>query len=150
MANLSEHFTFEELIRSATAARMGIANIPEEKHLPNLVRLCTMLLEPFREAIGKPMQINSGYRVPALNAAVGGVTNSAHMEGRAADFIVPGEDLSAVWRTLIELPLPWDQLIWETNRVGSQWIHAAVARDGEEPRREVKYLQKRPDRVRLG
>jgi len=150
MANLSDHFTLEELCASGRAKQLGITNIPEDADLLNLIRLCTTLLEPMREAVGTGIRINSGYRCPQLNAAVGGVLNSAHLDGRAADFIVPGWDLSAVWEKVSQMDLPWDQLIWETNSLGSQWIHAAIAKDGEEPRREVLHLQARPFRKYVG
>jgi hypothetical protein len=97
------------------------------------------------------MQINSGYRCPALNAAVGGVGNSAHMDGRAADFIVPGTDLNLAWDQILAAKerLPFDQLIWERNGLGSQWIHAAIAKDGEDPRGQVLRLYQ-PDRKAKG
>lgn len=150
MANLTEHFTLEELTRSATATKLGYLNIPEDEHLPNLIRLCTDLLEPIRAIIGGPLHINSGYRCPRLNAAVGGVVDSAHMDARAADFVVPQWDLSAVWEKVAASDLPFDQLIWEYNSLGSQWIHAAIAKEGDEPRREVLKLQARPFRKRIG
>jgi hypothetical protein len=146
MANISDHFTLEEMTSSSRAKQLGLANIPEDDDLPNLIQLCTTLLEPIREMIGAPMHINSGYRCPQLNAAVGGVSNSAHMTGRAADFIVPQWDLSLVWSKVKEMDLPYDQLIWEYNRMGSQWIHIAIAKPGEEPRKQILELQARPDR----
>lgn len=149
MANLSPHFTLEELTASQTANRLGFSNIPADGHLPNLIRLCTVLLEPVRELVGQPVKVNSGYRCPQLNAAVGGVVKSAHMDGRAADIVVPGMDLSQVWALLNDTKLPHDQMIWETNSIGSQWIHLAIAADGAEPRKQVLKL-KQPFRRHLG
>jgi hypothetical protein len=142
MTQLTDHFTLDELIASPTAAKRGIANIPSDEEAAYLMGLCTLLLEPIRGILNLPMQINSGYRCPALNAAVGGVMNSAHMDGRAADFIVPGTDLNLAWDQILQnsADLPFDQLIWERNGLGSQWIHIAVAKDGDTPRGEVLRL----------
>lgn len=82
---LSPHFTLQELTRSATAERLGIPNAFTADVVDNLQRLCTEVLEPLRAHLGHPIHINSGYRCPALNKAVGGVQNSFHMKGRAAD-----------------------------------------------------------------
>lgn len=148
MANLSPNFTLIEMISSDRAKKLGIPNIPDDAHVMNLISLCQDLLEPMRAIIGMPMKINSGYRSPEVNTAVGGVWNSAHLDGRAADFVVPSMDLNQAWGMLVlkKDELPFDQLIWETNRLGSQWIHAAIAKQGETPRKEVLYLQQRPNR----
>lgn len=143
---LSPHFTLEEMIASDTARRKGWTNIPEDADAKNLLVLCTTLLEPVRELLGTPLKINSGYRSPQLNAAVGGVLNSAHMEGRAADFVTPQMDLNVAFEKIAQSKMQWDQLIWEWNKVGSQWIHIAIPRDGEKPRRQVLKMQHRPQR----
>lgn len=82
---LSAHFTLQELTRSATAERLKIPNMFTADVVDNLQRLCTEVLEPLRAHLGHPITINSGYRCPALNKAVGGVPNSFHLTGRAAD-----------------------------------------------------------------
>ena len=82
---LSPHFTLQELTRSATAERLGIPNAFTADVVDNLQRLCSEVLEPLRAHLGHPITINSGYRCSALNKAVGGVQNSFHMKGRAAD-----------------------------------------------------------------
>ena len=152
MAALSPHFTLQEMISSDTAVKKGFPNIPDDLECMNLVRLCADLLEPIREIIGNPMHINSGFRADRVNAAVGGMQYppSAHLFGRAADFVVPGMDLSTAWDKIKNENLPFDQLIWETNRFGSQWIHASVPEYGIKPRRIVLYLQKRENRKYLG
>lgn len=144
MANLSPHFTLAEMIRSEACAKRGIANIPDDAEIMNGVLLCSEILEPFRELIGMPMKVNSGFRGHECNALVGGMFNSAHLYFRACDFIVPNLDLSEAWAKVKDSGLPWDQLIWETNKTGSQWIHVAIAKQGETPRKEVLYLQQRP------
>jgi len=144
--NLSPHFTLEEMTHSDTAKRRGWSNIPEDSDAQNLLVLCNTLLEPIRDLLGTPLKINSGYRSPQLNAAVGGVLRSAHMEGRAADFVTPGMDLNLAFDKITGSKMQWDQLIWEWNKAGSQWIHIAVARDGEKPRQQVLKMQHRPQR----
>ena len=86
---LSEHFDLNEFTRSATADRLHIDNSIPEEFIPNLKNLCQQVLEPLREHFGIPVIISSGYRCPALNRAVGGVPNSQHLKGEAADIILP-------------------------------------------------------------
>ena len=82
---LSEHFTMEELTRSATAKRLKIENSLSEIVTKNLTTLATNVLEPLREEFGKPIIVTSGYRSQALNRAVGGSPTSQHCYGQAAD-----------------------------------------------------------------
>lgn len=82
---LSEHFTLEELTRSATAKARGIDNTPTERDKANLKRLAAEVLEPLRKMAGVPIIVTSGFRCPKLNAAVGGEPTSQHMRGEAAD-----------------------------------------------------------------
>lgn len=89
---LTEHFTLEELTKSATAQRHGIANIPNQKQLQNLGHLAEML-ERIRIAWGQPIVVTSGFRCEALNKIVKGSQYSQHKTGSAADI-----------RTLSDLP----------------------------------------------
>ena len=82
---LTEHFTLEEFQRSAKAAELGIENRVPEGLVANLRHLCEEVLEPLREHFGEAVYVTSGYRCPQLNKAVGGVANSQHMRGEAAD-----------------------------------------------------------------
>ncbi|MCD7914039.1 MAG: D-Ala-D-Ala carboxypeptidase family metallohydrolase [Tannerellaceae bacterium] len=106
---LSNHFKLEEFIRSDTAISRKITNEPGEKEIANLIQLCIRLLQPLREHMGEPLLINSGYRCPELNRAVGGVATSQHVTGEAADVRCshPGKLLAA----LLELKLDFDQAI---------------------------------------
>lgn len=132
--NLSQHFSLEELVRSEAAVRRGLDNTPNAGERMNLVRLCDAVLEPSRELLGVPFHINSGFRTPAVNAAVGSTaTNSAHMDGRAADFYPVGMDIKVAFGKLAVSGIPFDQLILECG----SWVHIAVARVGMEPRLEV-------------
>lgn len=92
-----------------------------------------MVLEHAREILGDvPLQINSGYRCTAVNAKVGGVHSSAHVDGRAADFVPLGMYLSDAFDKLRYSDLPYDQIILEPT-----WIHLGISRDGVEPRKDM-------------
>ena len=80
-----KYFTIKELCRSTTADRKGIDNRCGSDIEANLTALVDNVLDPLREWYGKPIVVNSGYRCPALNKAVGGATTSQHMSGQAAD-----------------------------------------------------------------
>lgn len=82
---IPDYFELDELLRSETALNHGIENLPTWEDVENLKELATNVLDPIRVAWGQPIVINSGYRGVALNAKVGGVLNSAHLVGRAAD-----------------------------------------------------------------
>lgn len=81
----SKYFKLEELLRSDTALTSSIENLPSWSIVENLRVLAVSVLDPIREAWGQPLVVNSGYRSPQLNAAVGGVPTSAHMDGCAVD-----------------------------------------------------------------
>ena len=121
------HFTIEELYASATAKAKGIDNKPAVQQLINLVYLTAYVLEPLRVAMGEPIPISSGYRCPRLNEAVGGVRNSQHMTGQAADLSIGGDRAKGrKWFEYIKNHLPFDQLIWERNpRTGTEWVHVS-------------------------
>ena len=80
-----KHFTLKEFVKSDTARRLGIDNTPSPQVEERLRQLVDYVLDPLREAYGKPIYVNSGYRCPALNRAVGGVAHSQHLTGEAAD-----------------------------------------------------------------
>ena len=130
---LSEHFDLGEMSRSDVALRRGLDNTPNAGEISNLVRLCDSVLEPARSLLGVPFHVNSGYRSPSVNAAVGGVNGSAHMDGRACDFVPVGLGLNHAFDLLKTSGLPFDQLILEYGA----WIHLSVARVGVGPRRMV-------------
>ena len=121
------HFTIEELYASATAKAKGIDNKPAVQQLINLVYLTAYVLEPLRVAMKEPIPISSGYRCQRLNAAVGGVSNSQHMKGQAADLNIGGDRAKGrKWFEYIKKNLPFDQLIWEKNpKTGSCWVHVS-------------------------
>ena len=121
------HFTIEELYDSATAKAKGINNKPDIQQIINLVYLCAYVLEPLRKAMGEPIKIGSGFRCQQLNKAVGGVSNSQHLTGQAADLCIDGDiQKGRRWFNYIKDHLPFDQLIWEHNpKTGSYWVHVS-------------------------
>ena len=121
------HFTMEELYASDTAKRLGINNKPSVQQMINIVYLAAYVLEPLRVAMGEPIPIGSGFRCQQLNKAVGGVSNSQHLTGQAADLCIDGDIKKGKrWFNYIKDHLPFDQLIWEHNpKTGSYWVHVS-------------------------
>ena len=123
---LSKNFALSEMVKSATAERLGVDNSPSDIHLVNLTHLAIHILQPVRDEFGV-ITINSGYRSPALNAKVGGSKTSQHCNGQAADFesfSTPNPDL-AKW---IANNLEFDQLILEFYdgvNPNSGWVHCS-------------------------
>lgn len=136
-----KYFTIEELTRSATAAAKGIDNTPSRIVRENLERLIERVLDPLRQAWGKPLRVNSGYRCLALNRAVGGVNSSHHLRGMAAD-ITTGNyvDNAKLFQMAIDLGLPFTQLIFEKGnpKVGPAWVH--ISYDPADVKRQVLRL----------
>ena len=87
---LTKNFSLAEMIKSETALRNGLDNTPGEVEIENLKRLCEYVLQPLRELYGRGIKVNSGFRHPDVNAAVGGSRTSDHCKGMAADIEIPG------------------------------------------------------------
>ncbi len=131
--NLSRFFTLDEMTLSSRGKAAGIANQPTQTEVESLRLLCTAVLDPLREAIGQPIKVNSGYRGPALNQFIGGVTKSQHLTGQAADIQCPSLSVLELFKTVIRLKLPFDQVIYEVQGT-SKWVHLShdpVAARGE-------------------
>lgn len=130
---LTPNFTLEELTLSQTAARRGLDNTPDAVALKNLERLARTL-EQVRELLGgKPVNINSGFRAPAVNRAVGGSSKSAHVNGLAVDFTVT--HFGSVLETAHAIrgsSIAYDQLIFEFGH----WVHLGLASDETLARRQ--------------
>ena len=139
---LSENFTLEELIHSNTAERMGIDNVPkDEKVVENLRSLCLEVLQPLRDYVGAPVHINSGYRCPELNMAVGGVKNSQHCRGEAADIRIVSPKQGREWAAWIEDNCRFDQMLLERNKSGAVWLHVSCKRDASKNRQSFTILK---------
>lgn len=118
-----KHFTFQEFERSDTAYKLAIDNTMPEAAKRNVAALVDTILDPLREAWGKPIIVNSGYRCAALNKAVGGVPTSMHLTGHAADITTGNSvDNRRLAQKLLDLKLPFDQLI---NEHDWAWVHVS-------------------------
>lgn len=142
--NISTHFTLGEMTQSQTATRRGIDNTPPDAVLATLHQLCTQILEPIREAYGHPIKVNSGYRCPKLNAAVGGAKTSQHMTGEAADISCTSTTKAALFHTILQMvhrgQLHVGQLIWEYGTTEEpNWIHVSLPREGKK-NNQILYL----------
>ena len=119
--NLSNNFTLEQFTYSQTATRRGIANVPDDQQIANLTELA-QVLERVRTLLGAELHIDSGFRSPKLNAAIGGSANSAHLEGYAADILCPGFGSPRdVCKAIEGSGIPYDQLILE-----GTWTHISI------------------------
>lgn len=128
---LSKNFTLSEFTKSQTALRQGIDNTPNEEHLDAAKELFINVVQPVRDNFGVTV-INSGYRGPALNEAVGGSSRSQHCKGEAVDIECPGTSNYEVAKW-IEDNLNFDQLILEFYTPGipdSGWVHVSYTTEG--------------------
>ena len=147
-AQLSQHFTLGELCK--TSAKTADGNIPSHVHIENLKRLCGWLEELRRRWNNlygdgdDPIIINSGFRSPAVNKAVGGVPNSNHTTGCAVDIRCIGLEQALRYASLL-LDISdlnnedFDELLIERSPKGSYWLHFAVRPSGN--RRKVAFLR---------
>lgn len=131
--NLSDHFTLAEMVVSQDAARFGIDNTPDDAQIDNLRRLCRVL-ETVRATLQSPIIVSSGFRSKELNRIVRGRRRSAHLQGLAADIIVPayGNPL-AVCRAIERSGIPYDQVIHEFGG----WCHFGIAAKGDGRRQSL-------------
>lgn len=130
-----------ELTSSATAVRKGIDNTPDAVAKANLTALVANVLDPLREAYGRPIVVTSGYRCAKLNKAVGGARNSQHVTGEAVDIRSVSDsvaDNKALFDLILRLRLPFDQLLDE---YGYDWIHVSHKQGGN--RRQVLHIKKK-------
>ena len=139
---LTKNFSLEEMYRSETARRCGIDNKPQtEEVVENLRALCLEVLQPLRDHLGKPVVVSSGYRCKDLNKKVGGVENSQHLKGEAADIKVSGkEELIDVMRYIMD-QTDFDQLIREKSG-STEWVHVSHKRNGNNRRMVLRLARK--------
>jgi len=123
---LSEHFTLYEFVHSETEEKMGVDNMPDETQLRNLTLLCEEILEPARLKLGEPIKVSSGLRCRRLNQAVGGVYNSQHITGCAADIRIRSwRYRKRIFAILASNPHV-DQLLMEhTKKKDVYWVHVS-------------------------
>lgn len=119
MGNLN--FTISELIKSDTAEKNGINNTPDINSLDNLLELIFYVLQPLRDKLKKPIVITSGFRSVKVNILVGGVDNSQHLYGQAADITVNGMSAVQLFDFVKNSGIEYDQCINEYN----SWVHVS-------------------------
>lgn len=129
-----KYFTIEELYRSDKARELEINNKPSDTIIDSLSRLVENVLDPAREKLGKPIYVNSGYRCLKLNKALGGVADSQHIKGEAADITTGSCKGNRYLYEIIRDYLQYDQLI---NEYAFSWIHVSY-REGRNRKEQLK------------
>jgi zinc D-Ala-D-Ala carboxypeptidase len=140
---LSEHLELAEVIRSESAKRRGISNMPTEEHIKNLKLIAEKIFEPIRANFRQPIRISSGYRSQSLNAAIGGATRSQHSTGEALDIDMEGTALSnKEIFNFIKDKLSFDQLIWEFgNEQNPDWVHVSYNANGNQRKQVLRAIK---------
>jgi len=124
---LTENFSLHEMIKSETALRQNLDNTPGEAEIANLKLLCEKILQPVRDHYGKGVKVNSGFRHPNVNAAVGGSRTSDHCKGQAADIEIPGIPNAELAKYIVD-NFKFTQVILEFYTPGipdSGWVHVS-------------------------
>lgn len=125
MKKISEHISYKEAVRSDTADRLNIINIPGETELDNMSTISEKIFEPLRSHVGGPIRINSFFRSVELNKAIGGSSTSQHCKGQAFDLDDSyGCMTNAEMYKFVKDNLDFDQMIWEFgDDENPNWIH---------------------------
>lgn len=138
--NFGPYLTYNEAVKSATAIRKGIANVPNAVQYANMQRVYTLLYEPICRKFGK-LPVSSFFRSAALNKAIGGASNSAHLYGCAIDIDCDGSGLTTNKKLFdwCRVNLDTDQIILENpDSAGNPaWVHLGLSRDGKPNRHQV-------------
>jgi zinc D-Ala-D-Ala carboxypeptidase len=142
---LSEHLDLSEVIRSESAKRNGISNMPTEQHIANFKLLAEKVFEPIRNNFRCPIHISSGYRSIELNRAVKGSLTSQHCQGEAIDIDMDGTPHGVTNKMVfnyIKDNLEFDQLIWEfgTNE-NPDWVHVSYESTGKQRKQVLKAIR---------
>lgn len=135
-----KYFTIREMKKSDRATKAGIENEPSIQEVKNLTALIEKVLDPLREAYGKPIIVTSGYRCEKLNKLVGGSASSQHKKGEAADIRSvqdTPEENKKLFDLIVKLGLPFDQLINEYNY---DWVHVSFG--ARHRRQKLKAVKK--------
>ena len=140
MEKISKHVSYKEGIRSVTALRKGIDNIPNDYELANMETIAANIFEPLREWVGGPIKINSFFRCEELNTAIGGSSKSQHCQGRAIDIDdTYGHKTNAEMFEYIKENLNFDQIIWEFGTdTNPDWVHVSYVSEEQNRNRCLK------------
>jgi D-alanyl-D-alanine dipeptidase len=140
---LSENLSLAEVMRSETAKRKGVSNMPTPEHIENFKKLAENIFQPIRKHFGKPIHISSGYRSAALNKAIGGAASSQHCTGEAIDIDMDGTSITnkQVFDYIKE-HLNFDQLIWEFGTASNpDWVHVSYESTGKQRKQVLKAVK---------
>ena len=137
---ISKHISDKEGVYSRTALRLDIDNTPTKEHKQNMIKLAEEVFEPLRAYVGGPIKINSFYRSPELNKAIGGSTKSQHCNGQAIDIDDTfGRCTNAEMFEFIKKHLDFDQIIWEFGYdKNPNWVHVSYVSPQENRNRCLK------------
>ena len=137
---ISEHISYREGVYSITATRLGLNNSPNDEQLSNMELVAEEIFEPLRLYVGGPIKINSFFRSPKLNTAIGGSKTSQHCKGQAMDIDdTYGRMTNAEMYHWIKENLNFDQLIWEFGTdTNPNWIHVSYVNDEDNRNRCLK------------
>ena len=137
---ISKHISDREGVYSITATRRGIDNTPNKEHLDNMKILAEKIFEPLRKWVGGPIRINSFYRGPELNKAIGGSSKSQHCKGQAMDIDDTGcHKTNAEMYAWIKDNVDFDQMIWEFgDDENPNWVHVSYVSPEENRNRCLK------------
>ena len=129
---ISKHISYKEAVYSRTAKRRDIYNHPENNQADNMRLIAEQVFEPLRSWVGGPIKINSFFRSPELNTAIGGSTKSQHCHGQAIDLDDTfGRATNAEMYEFIKEHLDFDQMIWEFgNHQNPDWVHVSFVKEG--------------------
>ena len=131
--SISKHISYKEGVYSRTATRLGIKNNPNAEQMKNMIAIAEEVFEPLRTYVGGPIKINSFFRSPELNKAIGGSTKSQHCHGQAIDLDDTfGISTNAEMFEFIKHNLDFDQIIWEFGDDDNpDWVHVSYVSPGK-------------------
>jgi zinc D-Ala-D-Ala carboxypeptidase len=140
---LSKNLALAEVMRSETAKRKGISNMPTPEHIENFKLLAEKVFQPIRDHFGVPIILSSGYRSKELNTAVGGALSSQHCTGEAIDIDMDGTTVkNAEVFNFIKDNLNFDQLIWEFGTDSNpDWVHVSYESTGKQRKQILKAVK---------
>ena len=137
---ISNHISYREGVYSITAKRLGLDNTPNNEQLNNMELIAHEVFEPLRTYVGGPIKINSFFRSPKLNKAIGGSSKSQHCKGQAMDIDdTYGRMTNAEMYHFIKEHLDFDQIIWEFGDDDNpDWVHVSYVSEEDNRRRCLK------------
>lgn len=145
MSKISEHLDLSEVVRSETAKRLGVSNMPTAEHIENFKKLAENVFEKIRNHFRVPIHLSSAYRSEALNKAIKGSSSSQHCKGEAVDIDMDGSSNGVTNKMVFDYifkNLEFDQLIWEFGTSENpDWVHVSYNSDGAQRKQVLKAVK---------